>query len=381
MRIAIDVRHLTHPNLSGVGQYTLHLVRALSRLAPDDRFVLFASGTAPTLARLPALAAPNIEVVTKAIPNRALFALLKTPGGPALESFLPGRVDAWLFPDGNIIRTRLPYALTVHDLSYDIFPQFFTAKDRLRNRVAGLRRLAEGADTLLAVSRSTALDLTHRWGIADDRIVVTPLGVGPQFVPSRAPSDTNYQRGYGLNAPYLLSLATLEPRKNIESVIEAYGAFRQATGHKVRLAIGGGKGWKYKEIFAAAAASPFAHDIIFLGYVHEKHKPALYRGARAFLFPSFYEGFGLPVLEAMASGTPVVTSATSSLPELTGDAAVLVDPMNVTDVAVALEELLASPGADALRAMLVRRGLTRARQFHWDRTASLTLDALRALTA
>lgn len=379
MRIAIDIRHLTHPHLSGIGLYTLHLIRALARLAPEDTFVLFCSGSEATLARLPMISAPNIVVVKKRIPNRLLFALLRAPGGPTLESFLPEPVDAWLFLDSNILRTALPYALTVHDLSHEIFPQFFTAKDHVRNRLADIRKLARRAKIVLAVSHSTALDLTARWGIDMSRLTVTPLGVASQFTPHTAPSDKNYQRGYGLNGPYILSLATLEPRKNIESIVEAFNALRAISPTRMQLALAGGKGWKYRRILESIKASPFAADIVLLGYVHEKHKPALYRGASAFVFPSFYEGFGLPVLEAMACGTPVITSFTSSLPELVGTAAIMVDPLNVNDIVTAFEQLLIGSDASRLRDTLSKNGLQRARQFTWDKTAQLTLDALRTL--
>lgn len=381
MRIAIDIRHLTHPELSGVGLATLNVLRALPRLAPEDHFVLFASGTAATLARLPhilpSIDARNMTLVTKIIPNRLLFALLKAPTGTTLESLFPMPVDGWWFPDSNIIRTRLPYALTVHDLSADIFPHFFTHKDRLRNRIAGLRTLACGARVVLAVSQSTAIDLTSRWGVPANHIVVTPLGVGAQYTPRVAPSDRNYRLGYGLTAPYLLSLATREPRKNLATVIEAYDAFRARSPQRLRLVIAGGKGWKRRSIMDAHAKAAYRSDITFLGYVHEKHKPALYRGALALLFPSFYEGFGLPALEAMACGTPVVTSVTSALPEVVGDAGILVDPFNVTDTEQALDQLLSSPDADTLRAALAARGIEQAKKFSWDKTAEAVLKGLQ----
>lgn len=379
MRLAIDIRHLTHPQPSGVGLYTANLIRAMARLAPNDEFVLFASGSTSTLARLPLITGPNIRTVRVAIPNRLLFFLLSIPGGPVLESFLPTPVDAWLFPDANIIRTKLPYALTVHDLSHELFPEFSTLKTRLRNRFVNLHSLAHRAGVILAVSHSTARDLSLRYGLGADQIAVTALGVAPQFLPGKAPSDRNYQLGYGLSDPYILALSTLEPRKNIDGLIEAYNIFRQKTGANIHLAIGGAKGWRYRHILDEAAKSPYAADIILLGYIHEKHKPALYRGASAFVFPSFYEGFGLPVLEAMACGTPVITGNTSSLPELVEDAGILIDPMNTTDIALALEQLLTAPKAEVLHSMLKAKGLDRARHFHWDKTALATLSAIRTL--
>lgn len=379
MRIAVDIRHLTHPRLSGVGLYTLNLLRVLSRITRDDEFILFACGSAKTLARLPGLPSRNMTVVRRAIPNRLLFALLRTPGGPSMETLLGTRVDAWWFPDANIIRTRLPYALTVHDLALDIFPQFFTSKDRARHRIARTPQLAKNAARVLAVSESTAADIVHRWSVGTDRIVVTPLGVNAQYTPHVAPSDRNYQRGYGLASPYILFLATLEPRKNIESVIEAYDTYRAAGNAAPRLVIAGGEGWKSERIRATASAAAHRGDIAFLGYVHEKHKPALYRGASALVFPSFYEGFGLPVLEAMACGTPVVTSFAGSLPEVGGNAAIYVDPFNVSDLVSAFTQLFHPTKGEALRRLLSERGIARSREFTWEKTAEATLEALHAL--
>lgn len=379
MRIAVDIRHLTHPGLSGVGLYTLNVLRVLSRIAVNDEFLLFASGTNTTLAQLPSLPNDRFRLVKKAIPNRLLFAGLAAPTGLTLEKLLPEQPDCWWFPDANIIRTHRPYALTVHDLSTDIFPQFFTFKDQLRNRLADIKRLTTNASRLLAVSENTKRDLVARWHVNADRIDITALGVGAQYTPHRAPSDQNYQRGYGLTKPYLLCLATNEPRKNLESVIEAYDAYRMSGAHAPRLVIAGGKGWKMKHLLDTYRASTHRNDIIFTGYVHEKHKPALYRGALAFLFPSFYEGFGLPVLEAMACGTPVMTSFTSALPEVGGDAVLYIDPFNVGDIEAALHQLLDAPDAPALRAMLSNRGADRARKFTWEETARKTLDSLHAI--
>lgn len=379
MRIGIDIRHLTHPRPSGVGLYTLNLLRVLSRIAENDEFVLFASGSAKPLARLPGLPSRNMRVVKRVMPNRVLFALLRTPGGPTMESFLGTPVDCWWFPDGNIIRTKLPYALTVHDVAIDVFPQFFTAKDRAKHRTARTPKIAAQATRVLAVSESTALDVADRFGVARDRIVVTPLGVNAQYTPHIAPSDLNYQRGYGLSSSYILLLATLEPRKNIESVIEAYDACRASGVALPRLIIAGGEGWKVERIRQTAASTSYRSDIAFLGYVHEKHKPALYRGASAFVFPSFYEGFGLPVLEAMACGVPVITSFAGSLPEVGGDAAVYVDPFNVSDLVGAFSQLFQPQDGPALRKLLTDRGIARSREFSWEKTAEATLAALHAL--
>jgi glycosyltransferase involved in cell wall biosynthesis len=379
MRIAIDIRSLTDERVTGVGFYTRHLVEALAKAAPDHEFLIFASGSASVLGRLPTFKSPNIRSVRIHLPNRLLFLLMKLPGGPSLETFLPAKPDVWIFPKHNIFKTQLPYFLTIHDLAFDLFPEFITLKERLHNRLTNPRTVARQARGVLAVSQSTALDIATHWQFSTDKIFVTPLGVDHgMFMPREQPSDRTFRAMYDLNQPYILALATHEPRKNLESVLEGYTMFRARGGRQLPLVFSGANGWKTRHLNELFAKSPYKQDIIVLGYVPDKHKPALYRGATAFLFPSFYEGFGLPVLEAMACGVPVITSVTSSLPEITHEAAVLIDPMNVNDLASALHELVDEPGGLALRQYLSKKGLARAQVFSWKKTAETTLQALAA---
>ncbi|MEK7183541.1 MAG: glycosyltransferase family 1 protein [Patescibacteria group bacterium] len=381
MRIAIDIRSLTDEHVTGVGFYTRHLAEALIRTSPNDEFILFASGTSAVLNCLPVFKGPNIITVKLQLPNRLLFLLMKLPGGPTLERLLPSKPDVWIFPKFNIFKTELPYFLTIHDIAFEIFPQFITLKERLHNRLANIRQLVDRAKGLLAVSESTALDLQTRWQVSPNKINVTPLGVEHDlFLPREQPSDRTYRAMYDLNRPYILALATREPRKNLESVIEGYDIFRARGGRNIPLVLSGADGWKTGLLNERLQKSRYKKDLIVLGYIPDKHKPALYRGALCFLFPSFYEGFGLPVLEAVACGIPVITSATSSLPEVVGEAGILVDPFNVNDIAAALHELIDEPGGSALRQHLSKRAVEQASQFTWDKTAETTLQALRTLT-
>ncbi len=381
MRIAIDIRSLTDEHVTGVGFYTRHLAEALIRTSPNDEFILFASGTSAVLNCLPVFKGPNITTVKLQLPNRLLFLLMKLPGGPTLERLLPSKPDVWIFPKFNIFKTELPYFLTIHDIAFEIFPQFITLKERLHNRLANIRQIVEQAQGLLAVSESTALDIQSRWQVNPDKISVTPLGVDHEiYLPREQPSDRTYRAMYDLNRPYILALATREPRKNLESVIEGYDIFRARGGRNIPLVLSGADGWKTGLLNERLQKSRYKQDLIVLGYIPDKHKPALYRGALCFLFPSFYEGFGLPVLEAMACGIPVITSATSSLPEVVGEAGILVDPFNVNDIAAALHELIDEPGGSALRQHLSKRAVEQASQFTWDKTAETTLQALRTLT-
>lgn len=380
MKIAIDGRCLTDERLTGVGFYTLNLIKNLAGQAPDDDIQVFVSGSKDTLRHVPKLNFPNVEMVEIVIPNRVLFALLKLPLSIKLETFLPRKPDVWFLPNHNIIKTNLPYTLTVHDISFELYPHFFTRKDRLLHRLSNSKNLAAKATHIFAVSDNTTHDVTTHWGIPRERITVTPLGVDQTiFVAREQPSDKTFRAAYDLNRPYFLSVATKEPRKNLESVIEGYDSYRTKGGVPYPLVLVGSLGWKMKTLEETRRKAAFSHDIRVLGYLPEKHKPAVYRGAQAFLFPSFYEGFGLPVLEAMACGVPVITSFTSSLPEIVQDAGLLIDPFNVNDITHALQILFDEPDNKVTRKLLTAKGVRYAKAFTWAKTAELTLQTLRKI--
>jgi glycosyltransferase involved in cell wall biosynthesis len=204
--------------------------------------------------------------------------------------------------------------------------------------------------------------------------VVTPEGVSALFVPVRDPARLQAVRQrYGIARDYILSVGSLQPRKNLVRLIHAYVNLRRRDDDvDHQLVIVGKKGWLYQDIFRAARESPFVEDIIFTGYVPEEDLPALYSGATVFVYPSIFEGFGLPVLEAMACGVPVITSNSSSLPEVVGEAAILVNPYDERAIEVALRQVVWNA---ELRRELSERGLRRAQQFSWRRTAELTVRA------
>ncbi|MDO8302999.1 MAG: glycosyltransferase family 1 protein, partial [Sedimentisphaerales bacterium] len=275
-------------------------------------------------------------------------------------------IDKWFFPNLNFIATKLPYVITAHDLSYEIFPEFFSTKMRLWHKAVQPKRLFQNASAILAPSASTKRDLELTYGVDAGKIHVIPLAAG-SLAGAEAPA-------YKLPVRYLLTLGTLEPRKNHLSVIEAYEMYRDASHDPIALVIAGGRGWKSAPIVRRVKKSKYAKEIHLIDYVSEDQKLELYHRAQLFLFPSFYEGFGLPVLEAMQAGCPVITSNTSSLPEITQTAAILVDPFNVNDIATAIKLVLSS---DRLRADLAKKGLARAQDFSWDATARATLEVLQ----
>ncbi len=380
MKIAIDIRSLTAPHKTGVGIVTESLVRTMAAQAPNDTFYLFATGTEDTVMNLPAFREHNIVLSPVTIPNKIASMLWALPFGPTMERFLPEKPDVWLFPNAHLLKTKLPYAVIFHDAALRTVPNFFTLKDHLRARVTNEEQVFKEAKRVIAVSEHSKLDATEYYTIPSDRITVASLGVDHDvYCPREQSSDRSYRAAYDLNRPYLLALATREPRKNIDSVVTAYTIFRQQGGQAIPLVLAGAKGWKTRHIDAALAASPYRDDIREVAYVPEKHKAAVIRGAKALLFPSFYEGFGLPVLEAMACGTPVITSISSSLPDVAGNAALYVDPLNITDIVQALHQLLNEPHGPKLQSVLRSRGIERAQHFSWKKTGSVVLETLREI--
>ncbi len=362
MKIAIDIRHLASPNPSGIGRYTLEMIPRLAKLAPQIDFLLFASGSEKSLQYIPSFPAKNITVQKKEMPNRLLSFYLKSRPNFTLDKLLAYPVDGWWFPNANIIRTNLPYILTIHDLSFEFFPEFYSLKTRAWHKACNIERLAKQAKKLIAVSESTRQDLQIIWNIHAKNIDTIHLGVADNFSPKKEKNDRTNYRKYGIRTPYFLTLSTIEPRKNIESVIEAFLDWKRITGSPHRLVIAGKKGFQAKRILKRAT-----NDILHIDYVAEKDKPALYRQAEGFIFPSYYEGFGLPVIESIKSGTPVICSDNSSLPEITNGQAILVNPYNISAIQQALSIVTTSlPSPHKI-------------SFSWEESAHKTLKTFKSL--
>jgi glycosyltransferase involved in cell wall biosynthesis len=264
---------------------------------------------------------------------------------------------------------RAPTVVTVHDLAFMRFPEQVTKKryHYLKFMVgSSVRR----ADLVLTPSEATRRDVAELYGIDPDRVLVTPLGVDPGFRPSSPEQLAAIRERFGLARPYILTVGTIEPRKNLARLVQAFARVSGDFPHDLVLV--GPAGWLMDEIEDAIAGSGVATRVRRTGFADDAALAALYGGADAVAMPSLYEGFGLPVLEAMASGAPILTSNISALPEVAGEAAELVDPTCVDSIAEGLSALL---GSESRRDGLRRFGLQRAAQFTWDRTAALTVAA------
>jgi glycosyltransferase involved in cell wall biosynthesis len=270
------------------------------------------------------------------------------------------------------------YVATIHDMIPLLWPQWVTHKHRLVV-TAAYSRLRHQADFVITPSAATKADVVNRLGLDPERIAVIPWGCDERFQPEGdlTHGAAVHQR-YRLPAQYILFVGTLEPRKNLTTLLQAYALLRaEGQGNDVKLVVAGRTGWLYADIFAAVKTLALDGAVIFTGFVDDEDLPDLYRGAQAFVFPSFYEGFGLPILEAMASGVPVITSTTASMPEVAGDAAMLVDPRDPEAIAAAIAQVLAE---DHLRQTMIQKGLARAKRFTWERVAEQTLAVYASLT-
>ncbi|HSN75336.1 MAG TPA: glycosyltransferase family 1 protein, partial [Anaerolineae bacterium] len=268
-----------------------------------------------------------------------------------------------------------PSVVTVHDLSFMRYPQAFPPPQRayLQSQV---RRSLRAARRVIAVSQATKQDVVELFGVPAGRIDVVYNGVDACFCPAPTEQVEAFRRQQSLPERYVLHLGTLEPRKNLVRLVQA---FAQVKAHDpgqppVKLVLAGGKGWSYDAIFAEVARLGLEQEVVLPGYIADEELAWWYRAAAVFAYPSLLEGFGLPVLEAMACGTPTITSALSSLPEVAGDAALLVDPTSVDALAAALLRLLDDI---ALAGELRTRGLAQATRFSWSRTAQETAAVYR----
>jgi glycosyltransferase involved in cell wall biosynthesis len=355
---------------AGVSGYIRQLLAHLPAAAPDLRLLAFTPDVdldaAPRLQQRRSTRWDTQRPLRRILWEQAALPLLARQ---AQLDLLHGAVNI------NPALSPCPTVVTVHDLSFMRTPQAFPPMQRayLHSQV---RRSVAAARRVIAVSQATKQDVVDLFGAPADRIDVVYNGVDASFCPAPAGEVEAFRRGAGLPERFILHLGTLEPRKNLPRLVQAFAQVRahDAGQPAVKLVLAGGRGWDYDAIFAEVARQGLEQEVLFPGYVSDEDLAWWYRAAAVFVYPSLLEGFGLPVLEAMACGAPTVTSNLSSLPEVAGDAALLVDPMSVDALAGALLRLLAD--ADLARELRTR-GLAQAARFPWSRTAQETAAVYR----
>lgn len=395
MKVAFDVGPVFQP-LTGIGRYALELARALAA-RPEIARLYYIDGMscldrpdarlmAGTLTGQPARAAGHTG-----LPRRLRRLVAATPFAPAafatyhkllrlrFMNSAPAR-DADLYHGTGYrpLPLSVPGVITVHDLSFIRYPQFHPAA-RVRMLLDTLPRTLDAAAAIITDATAIREGVITTYGIAPERVHAIALGVAPDFHP-RTPEEVRpvLARHGLLSTPYLLSVSTLEPRKNLVGLVDAYSRLPQALRARHPLVLAGGKGWLSEKLEKRLAPLERAGKVRRLGYVPQADLPHVYAGAWAFAYPSFYEGFGLPVAEAMASGIPTLTSNRSSLPEVAGEAALQINPEDADALRDGLQQLLED---GELRARLTRAGPLQAARFTWENTARHTLAVYGAARA
>ncbi len=376
MRVAIDYSAALNQR-AGIGRFVRNLTASLLAVDTADQFVLlYAAARGRERPALPT----GARVTPRRLPfsERWMTILWQRLNLRLPVEWFSGPIDVFHAPDFVLPPLRRARSvLTVHDLAFLLSPECADAK--LRDYLmAAVPRSVRSASFVVADSENTRNDVICLLGAAPERTAVVPGGVEPRFHPANATVIADLRHRLGLAAPFILSVGMMEPRKNWQGLIQAYSLARARHHLPHLLVLAGPRGWLWESILEERERSPFRNDVLFMGFVADEDLPALYSAADVFAFPSFYEGFGLPPLEAMACGTPVVVSNTASLPEVVGDAGLQVPPQDVDALAEALAQLVLD---EPLRARLRQAALERAATFTWARAAERVLEVYKRVAS
>jgi glycosyltransferase involved in cell wall biosynthesis len=364
MRVGIDAR-LVYYSQAGIGQYILHLVDGLAKVDGVNEYVLLQSRKDSTTI----LEQPNFRRVSLWTPSHhrleryALNVELMRLGLDVLHSpdFIPPH------------RPSCRSVITVHDLAFLLYPHFLTKESA---RYYGhIDEAVRWTDHIIAVSESTKRDTMQHLGVPEDKITVVYEAANPIFRPiDREKAREEVRSRHGVDGPFILFVSTIEPRKNVPTLLRALWQLQQCYKQDIRLVLAGGKGWLFEDAFAVVEELDLDDRVHFVGRVSSEDLLYLYNAAEMLAHPAFYEGFGLPPLEAMACGLPPVVSNVASLPEVVGDAGLLIDPHDTDELTVAMWRILNDTD---LRQEMQTKGLRQAQRFSWERAARETQQIYR----
>lgn len=366
MKIAIDAFEANFGERVGIGNYVYNLVKNLARIDPRNNYTLYLKSP---ISKEFYFEQDNFRFrPLQSLTYRTFWTQLRLP----VELF-SHRPEILHVPAGQKIPPYRPCKtiVTIHDIAFLTFKNYFHPSIRWRS-IKFTRYAVRHADKIIAISESTKKDILNFYGVKPDRVVVIYHGVEDIYRPINDVDQINKSRGkYNLGSNYMLFVGVLQPRKNIPRLIRAFNSFIKNKKKDCQLVIAGKKGWLYDDIFHTTKILKIEDRVIFPGYVPIEDMPALMSGARLLVLPSLYEGFGIPLLEAMACGTPVIASNVSSIPEVVGDAGLLFDPYNEEEIAQAMFDVLSN---ESLRSEMIKKGLERAKLFSWEKAARQTLS-------
>ena len=365
MIIGIDAKTIGQKQKTGVENYTEQLLRYLAKIDSKNEYWLYSPKRIPKLG-------PNFK-------NKIVdFPFAWTQVGLSLEFSKSSPAPDLFFSPAHSLPLYCPMrsVVTIHDVAFLDFPKYFTPKDLFRLKMV-TRQAVKKADKIIAVSKSTKKDIVKYYQVPAKKVEVIYSAYDKKlFKPTKKTEIVRVLKKYKIKEPYLIYVGTLQKRKNIPRLISAFAYLKKKYQIPHQLVIVGKKGWLYDEIFQKVREGGLRREVIFTGFAKNSDLPGLLSGVDVFVLPSLYEGFGLPILEAMACGTPVVASKVSSLPELVEDNGVLVNPESVSSIAKGIYKIISNP---KLKKQLSKKGLEGVKEFSWKKCAQKTLKALEAV--
>ncbi len=366
MRIVIDAQSLLEP-MAGIGRCTISMLKALGQVDSTNQYYLYYGASfRQKRSSLPHFDNPNFHKKLLKFPGRIFRFLTEKTHLIPIGTFFRG-YDIYHGLNYYVPALNLPSIVNIYDLSYILFPQCFTRK-RLNDIRWKVASSIKRAGRIITGSESAKADIVNLLGVPEEKVRVICFGVEDTFNPKRGGEIAAFRKKYRFPEKFVLFVGTIEPRKNIKKLIHAYNKLNlKDTG----LVIAGRCGWLFEETFREVKKLNLGDRVFFPGHIPEIDLPLLYSSASVFVFPSIYEGFGFPPLEAMACGTPVISSNTSSLPEIVGSAGILINPEDENKLAEAIESVLED---NVKREEMAAKGLEQAKLFSWEKCAKETLE-------
>lgn len=362
--VAVNVRLLLSGRLEGIGYFTHETLKRITQQNPDTHFwFLFDRSFSSEF-----IYGKNVTPVVLFPQARHPFLYVWWFEWSIAQWLNKHKPDLFLSPDGHgVLRSSIPQVLVMHDIAYEHFPKHMGF---LQNQYFKyfMPRFAHHAAQLATVSEYSKTDICKFYNVAPQKVDVVYSGVKDFFAPICEADKAAMRAKFAQSKPYFVYVGSVNPRKNVANILRAFDLFKTQTKSESKLVIAGAKGWKTSEIFEVWNCMQFKNEVVFTGRLEEKELVHVLAAAQVSLYPSLFEGFGVPPLEAMACGVPVITSNVSSLPEISGDAALYVSPENVQDIAAKMTALDANPH---LRASLIEKGFVHYKQHTWERTAKL----------
>ena len=362
MNVGIDIRSLAQKPYTGIGNYTYHLLNSLFKIDSKNQYFLFNNSAKTTVG--PDFNYNNVKLINTHYPNKIFNGLIKLKliklDRLVARAAKIENLDFWWSPNLNFtnLSKNCQHILTIHDLSFEFYPKFYSFKQNCWHRTLSPKTQCQKTSIILTPSQSTKLDLINFYKITEEKIIISPPGISL----ADSPNLQKIKEKHNLPNNFILFLGTIEPRKNILNILEAF------KNSEYNLVIAGARGWKNKKIIEQIKSTPNTQLLL---NISEEEKSALYKLADIFIYPSFYEGFGFPILEAFKSGVPVIASDRSSLPEVAGTAAEFVNPYRPQEILNATKKILNNP---ELKNRLVTTGFKQAENFSSEKAAQTLLN-------